>query len=321
MRWKIFIGVFIFLIAIIVVGVLVKNSTSEEIALRIDIAGQTKGVSLSPKSFDGSDFTDFFKKSQELGTIVSWGGDWRELNEKDSAPKVVAKLAKKYDYTPIIIVDFPVVGEEQEFISAITKFVEENEIAYLGIGNEVNFDDNPVAFEVGISTFNSAYDAVKEISPETKVFTIFQYEAMKGLRGGIFGGENNEENAEWNLLSLAEKSDFIGLTTYPGLIYKNPNEIPGNYYEEIQEHTTKKIIFTETGWFRESSLSAEGWDSSQSEQADFIRLFFAQTNIMQPEARIWSFVYDPETEDVFSTMGLLMDEQETSEPYETWKTR
>jgi len=29
---------------------------------------------------------------------------------------------------------------------------------------------------------------VKSVSPQTKVFTIFQLEQMKGLNGGLFGG-------------------------------------------------------------------------------------------------------------------------------------
>ena len=62
-----------------------------------------KGITLTPKSFQGSDFTDFFKKAQELGNIVSWAGDWNELsNTKNGGPTVVASLASQYDYIPII---------------------------------------------------------------------------------------------------------------------------------------------------------------------------------------------------------------------------
>ncbi len=38
-----------------------------------------RGVSLSPRSFAGPDFTDFFQKAKAAGGAVSWSGDWSEL--------------------------------------------------------------------------------------------------------------------------------------------------------------------------------------------------------------------------------------------------
>ncbi|MBU0461016.1 MAG: hypothetical protein KJ574_00360 [Nanoarchaeota archaeon] len=37
-----------------------------------------KGVSLSPRSFEGEDFTDFFTEAKEAGDVVLWAGDWKE---------------------------------------------------------------------------------------------------------------------------------------------------------------------------------------------------------------------------------------------------
>src|SRR3989344_5960156 len=66
-----------------------------------------KGVSLSPKSFQGSDFTDFFVKASEAGSIVTWAGDWNELaNTQSGGPVVVTSLAAQYEYEPVIQAQF-----------------------------------------------------------------------------------------------------------------------------------------------------------------------------------------------------------------------
>ena len=59
-----------------------------------------KGTSLSPKSFQSSDFTKFFEKSKKISEIISWGRDWNELLLNNSAPFTLVNLAVKYGYLP-----------------------------------------------------------------------------------------------------------------------------------------------------------------------------------------------------------------------------
>ncbi len=56
-----------------------------------------KGVSLSPKSYSSADFTDFFVKAKQAGSIVSWAGDWNDLNTPNGAATVVASLLRRTD--------------------------------------------------------------------------------------------------------------------------------------------------------------------------------------------------------------------------------
>jgi hypothetical protein len=64
------------------------------------------GVSLSPKSYQPPDFSEFFLKARQAGNIVSWAGDWYDLGAAGKAPEVVAELASTYNYTPLIQAQF-----------------------------------------------------------------------------------------------------------------------------------------------------------------------------------------------------------------------
>ena len=53
-----------------------------------------KGVSLSPRSFQATDFNAFLSESKKAGEVLSWAGDWGELKRPGSAPFVVAELSR-----------------------------------------------------------------------------------------------------------------------------------------------------------------------------------------------------------------------------------
>ncbi len=293
-------------------------------------AGTVKGVTLTPKSYKTSDFTNFFAKAKEAGTIVAWAGDWNALEVSDSSgPNVVAELSGTYAYTPLIEAQFftPSTGKllrpldtaaKEKYTRDAAAFAEKYKPAYLAFGIEVNtlYEKLPADFDAFADFFSEVYDAVKEKSPSTKVFTIFQLEKMKGLNGGLFGGVNNESKARWALLDKFPKSDIIAFTTYPGLIYKSPSEIPADYYSELSSRTSKPIAFTEIGWH--SASSPAGWESSETEQAEFVRLFFERTSSIKPEFAVWSFLYDQPAQQPFDSMGLFNADGSAKQAWDSW---
>ncbi len=289
-----------------------------------------KGVSISPKSYNSTGFADFFAKAQQAGGAVMWAGDWNELsNTSSGGPVVVASLSSQYNYVPIIEAQFftQSTGQlirplddanRQAYKDEAVAFAEKYKPEYLGLGIEVNilYEKSPSDFDSFVSLYNETYDAVKAVSPNTKVFTIFQLEKMKGLQGGLFGGTNNPDNAEWGLLARFPKSDLIAFTTYPDLIYKSPSEMPADYYPEIAAHTSKPIAFTEIGWH--SAASPAGWESSESEQAEFVTRFFNLTSGMNKKLAIWSFMYDQNTVEPFNSMGLLRGDGTARPAWDAW---
>lgn len=279
-------------------------------------SGTLKGVSLSPKSFQSADFTDFFEKTKQTGKVVMWAGDWIELSDKSGGgPTVVMGLASRYNYIPLIEAQFftqstgtllrPLDDStKQIYKNSAAAFADKYKPKYLGFGIEVNtlYEKSPANFDVFVQFFSEVYDTVKAKSPNTKVFTIFQLEKMKGLNGGLFGGTNDPTKAQWSLLDRFPKSDIIAFTTYPGLVYKTPSGIPVDYYTEIKARTAKPLTFTEIGWH--SDASPTGWESSDAEQAEFVVTFFSLTKDLNKELAIWSFMYDQDTFEPFKSMGL-----------------
>ena len=273
------------IVTVLLIGIILISGCTQKNTQDLDSKQKSqtlKGISLSPKSFESADFTDFFEKAKQTGDIVSWAGDWNELsNVQSGGPTVVASLANVYGYIPIIEAQFftqssgmlirPLDNaKKQIYKNSAVAFADKYKPKYLALGIEVNilYEKSPTDFDTFVQFYGEVYNEVKAKSPDTKVFTIFQLEKMKGMNGGLFGGKNDPSKAQWELLKKFPKSDIIAFTTYPDLIYKDPSEIPQDYYSEIKSHTTKPIAFTEIGWH--SDASPTGWESSEKKQAEFI---------------------------------------------------
>ncbi len=290
-----------------------------------------KGVSLSPKSFQADDFADFFQKAKQTGEIVTWAGDWNELaNTQSGGPIVVASLAPQYGYIPVIEVQFFTQSSgtllrpldnatRQAYKSTAAAFAGRHKPKYLAFGIEVNvlYEKSPADFASFVQLYSEVHDAVKVASPDTRVFTIFQLEKMKGLNGGLFGGANDPAKGQWSLLDRFPKADLIAFTTYPSLVYQSPSAIPTDYYAEIKARTTKPVAFTEIGWHSEAS--PKGWEGSETEQAEFIPAFFNLTKDLSKELVVWSFIYDQNTSEPFRSMGLRRRGDGTAKPaWDEW---
>ena len=75
------------------------------------------------------------------------------------------------------------------------------------------------------------------------------------------------------------------------------------------------MLITESGWFREGP---EGWESDVEEQASFIHTLFDLTEGLEPPLLIWSFLYNPDTQIPFDTMGLLNANEAHTRAWEAW---
>jgi hypothetical protein len=164
--------------------------------------------------------------------------------------------------------------------------------AYLGLGNEINLYhiSHPEDFSNFVSIYRATYDTIKTVSPNTKVFTVFQLEGMKGLIRLSYG----QSTVSWNLLDMfRDKLDVVGFTTYPSLMYTTqPADMPEQYYAEIATEVTNRlgsvqIAFTEVGWDSDSLSSG-----SEQEQADFVPRFFELTRGLDKAFVIWGLLHD-----------------------------
>jgi hypothetical protein len=286
---------------------------------------RTYGVSLSLKSSQPGDFQEFLNKAERAGKVLRWAGDWLELNTEGGAPEVIMKLSDSKGMVPLIEVSPQSNGDlirplnntnRKTYLRSVVDFAEAYHPPYLAIGVETNriYIKSEANFENFVTLYNEAYDAVKKVSPDTKVFTVFQYELLKGHT--LWSTElADESKSQWWMLELF-KTDTVAFTTYPCLVFKDPSDIPNDYYKEIREHTLKPIIFSEIGWHSEESPA--GWESSEVEQAAFILRYNELTKNLSVEISVWSFVFDPNTIEPFRSMGLFRDDDTSKPAWDSW---
>ncbi|MBI5060209.1 hypothetical protein HZB60_10565 [candidate division KSB1 bacterium] len=279
------------------------------------VIGSVKGVSISPRSFGQADFEQFLGLVADGGDWLTWAGDWIQLGDTSAGPHAVETFEADYHFSTVPIATL--FGSDLQPLrplsdSMLTAYASQAAFyarryypEFMGLGIEVNriYDSAaPDAYQAFVEFFPRAADSVKAASPDTRVFTVFQLEWLKGLRGGLYGGVNDTTRNQWQLAADFPAADFIALTTYPGLIYRDPTEIPADYYAGLAARLGKPIAFTEVGWH--SAASPAGWESSEGEQAEFLTRWISLIAPLDPVLVIWPFLFDPAAQEPFNTMGL-----------------
>lgn len=292
------------------------------------------GVSLSPRSYQQEDFLDFFGLAQQAGGVVRWAGDWAELGKAGGGAEAVAGLAGQFNYVPVFEANVfsqsptellrPLTDEQvEEYVRLAREFAEKERPRYLGLGIEVNilYEEMPEEFDRLVVLFGRAAQAVKEVSPETQVYVTFQLERMHGLAGGLWGGVNDPAEARWELVDRFPQADLIAFTTYPGLNYRHPDDVPPTHYTEILEHVGgRPVAFTEVGWH--SGEIFEGWDSTEAEQAAFVARFLELVEPLSPSLALWAFMFDFTGESLslpFRSMALMRDDNTPRPAFLEWQ--
>ncbi len=286
------------------------------------------GISLTPRSFQGSDFTDFFSQAKQAGGIVRWAGSADELADLDhGAPAATVQLAAQYgltpeiDTTPLKTFSLPPAyatssTERTALIQRISAFVARYHPPVLGFGGEVNLFalKEPQNVDAFVSLFDDVVAAVHEASPQTKVLVSFQLEMMRG-GGGLFG---TSHPAQWDLLKRFDHADLIAFTSYPGLIYKDPADIPDDYYTSLSSHTDKPMVIVELGW--QASTVVDGWESSPDTQARFLKRFGELTKGTPLQFILYAYLYDQPVAKPFNTMGLFQSDGSPRPAWHAWQT-
>lgn len=183
---------------------------------------------------------------------------------------------------------------------------------YLSLGNEVNKwyekygNDGPNGFTNYVSLYEEIYDAVAELSPDTRVFCVFAREIVS---------ENREANLEVLRLFDPDKMDLLVFTSYPYAIGRtNPSYIPDDYYSKAANYMKGKPLgFSEIAW---PSFDTHGGEQAQ---ADFI--VQATTRLTRDKGINlhlfgWLMLHDL-SED--NPVGLIKTDGTEKLGYEAWK--
>jgi len=177
------------------------------------------------------------------------------------------------------------------YIQAAKDVVNASRPLYLSLGNEVNRwlerygseDGAPNSFMEYISLYHEAYDAVKEISPDTIVFCTFSREIVS---------EGRESDMGFIELFDPDRLDMLVLTSYPYSLMgiDRVDELPDDYYSSVFNHISRRPFgLSEVAWTSNASFGG------QPEQAAFIRNLTGRLTIdrgIDLELLGWNWLHD-----------------------------
>ena len=288
------------------------------------------GVGLSPRSAQPYDIIDFFKTARGAGNTLVWAGDWKEFEYARGFPTLLAEQCYLNGLTAVIeVTTFSQSGgkllrnmdekTQQKYVAGAADFASKYQPRYLGLGvdSDALYARSPADFDKFVKLFDLTRDAVKAVSPATKIFTTFQLEKMKGLNGGRYGGSNDTSKNLWFLMDKFPGADLIAFNTYPGMIYNSPSEIPTDYFSSVKAHTHKPLAISGTGW--QSAAGAAGGEGSEAQQAEYSQVFFTLSRDLNFEFTAWSYLYDPTAlAEPFNSMGLLRSDGTPRPAWYAW---
>lgn len=203
----------------------------------------------------------------------------------------------------------------EAYKQAVLDVIKVSRPLYLSIGNEVNRwyekygakEDDPNGFQHFVSLYEEIYDAVKDLSPETKVFCTFAREIVSENR-----------MADLNVLSMfnPEKMDLLIFTSYPYAVkgINRPSDIPDDYYSGALIYLPDKPVgFSELGW---PSMEIFGGEKAQ---ADFLTQVIGRLTKeqgMNLHLVGWAWLHDLDENDY---IGLIKRDGTEKLAYKIWK--
>ena len=146
---------------------------------------------------------------------------------------------------------------------------------YLGLASEINTyaDAHPEDLPNFLSLYREVYAAVKQASPETRVFVTFQWEDLNNL----FPGDNEGRTAyeiNWDEVeAFGPELDVWAISSYPFVYFERGADIPPDYYTPLLGRTDKPLAVAEGGF---SSLPVASFSGSSQDQVDYLNTLHAQ---------------------------------------------
>lgn len=192
--------------------------------------------------------------------------------------------------------------------------------AYMALGIEINmlYDRAPEQFDAFVSLYAEAYDAVKQQSPDTKVFPTFQLEDLEGSFGTI-------HPPQWEVLDFFRgKMDALAISTYPFLAdVRSAADIRADYYSQLRDRFEGEILIAETGY---ASAPVEGKVNvgTEEDQQAFLERILGDAEDNGFTAVVWLAALDPAfvsqgATSVFRDIGLRKSDGTNKLAWGVWE--
>jgi hypothetical protein len=184
---------------------------------------------------------------------------------------------------------------------------------YLAFGVEINSYQRaqPEDFEHFVRLYHLAYQAVKELSPETMVFPTFQLEEWNALLPG------DRRLPQLYLLNRFEPYiDAFAVSSYPRSAFVD--EVPDEYYENIAGQVEKPLIIAGTGY------PAGAEPEAQREQARFLEDLLEDAEALDMPLVVWFLSQDPAfggdaAVEQLVDLGLRQADGQPKEAWRIWR--
>jgi hypothetical protein len=190
---------------------------------------------------------------------------------------------------------------------------------YLALGVEVDLihlNRGDASFRNFVSLYFEAYDAVKEVSPDTKVFPTFQYENLLGIL------DDPARQPAWSLVARFQpKIDMLAVSSFPRAAFGSITDVPGDYYDALTGRFDLPAAFVSVGW----ASTVDGQPDESSQLAFLLRTVAAADRLQAPFL-VWFLAKDPETPATngaasLNTMGLLDPLGEEKNVFRVWSNQ
>ena len=306
----------------------IADSVTDPVTDTVDpeLVGTRWGFALSPRSYTDPDFPDFLALIDGEADVLAHVGDWIDLAEPNNPFVVLDALAEGQGMETLMVIS-PSSAESlvrpldeatrASYLADLRAYLAEQQPEYLGLGNEVNMvlTDHPDDFDAIVSLLEEATAVVRELSPDTEVFVVLQYEWLIGERGGWFG--RGRAPADWQVIDRFDFVDAIAFTTYPSLVFDDPSELAEDYYARIADHADRPVFFTEVGWTAEPLPVLPG---SEDEQARYVERFGELTSSLDLAVAVWPFVFSDLIEHAaFQGTGLMRSDGTPRPAWDAWQ--
>jgi hypothetical protein len=192
--------------------------------------------------------------------------------------------------------------------------------AYMALGVEVDMiyrSRGDGSFRNFLSLYFEAYDAVKSVSRDTRVFPTFQYEDMLGLLD-----TGSPTLPSWTLINRFEpKIDLLAITSYPSLVFGSVSEVPLDYYGALEGRIDKPVAFASVGW---NSRSNPPSDPADSAQVAYLYRVLSAVESLDTQMLVWYLGRDPEAVppgfEPLAHMGLHESDGSPKPVWQIWRS-
>lgn len=188
----------------------------------------------------------------------------------------------------------------RQFIADATNYAAAVQPDYFHLATEINtlwlrrvlVDPDDLEIEYFGTLYQEAYDAIKAVAPQTKVFVSYLHELQVELERSTPGSWDVTLNL-FRGPGPASKLDYVGYTSYPsssGFLsgnYGTPVEIPLNFYAGTAGHLAsgERVVFTEIGWPTAGS-------GTETEQRAFLDRLPDLMESANPALVTWALLHD-----------------------------